>query len=452
MAAPSLALLVVDDDEGVRRIFSEVVGPREGVEVLQAGSGEEALELLRRRPVDVAFVDVRMPGLGGMELLARAREGRPDLEVVIITAFATVESAVQAMKMGASDYLPKPFKLDQVALILSRLKRMKALKAENERLRRELQGRFSARNLVVDSGAMARFRGLLGRVAREECNVLLLGESGTGKELAARALHYDGPRRDGPFVCIDCTAVPPNLFESELFGHEEGAFTGARGRKAGLLEAASGGTAFLDEVAELPPALQAALLRAIEEKKVRRVGGTAPIPVDVRLVAATNRPLEDLVERGEFRRDLYYRLNVVTLRLPPLRERKEDIPLLVAHFLRRFSERGGARRVSGIRREALHLLQDYDWPGNVRELEHVLERACALGGGEILGVEDLPPEIVKGAGRGEPTLREMEIEAIRRLLREHRGDTARVSGILGIHRSTLYRKLRRYGIRVRGLP
>ncbi len=447
-----LSLLVVDDDAGVRRVFTEVLAAREPVEVNEASSGEEALEILRRRPVDVAFVDMRMPGLGGMDLLVRARQERPGLEIVIVTAYATVETAVQAMKLGAADYLPKPFKLDQVSLILARLKKVKALKAENERLRRELQGRYSPRSLVGAAPAMDRCNGLIDRVRREDCSVLLLGESGTGKELIARAIHYDGPRCDRPFVPIACAAIQPSLFESELFGHEKGAFTGAHARKAGLFEIASGGTAFLDEIAEIPLELQAVLLRAIEEKKVRPVGATEYKSVDVRIVAATNRPLEELVDQGQFRRDLFYRVNVVTIRVPPLRERKDDIPLLADHFIRRYAARGGARKVAGISLEAIHVLQRYDWPGNVRELEHAVERACTLGRGESIEVADLSSEIVKAVavkGRGpasERSLKEMEVETIDRLLREHKGDTARVAEILGIDRSTLYRKIKRYRI------
>ncbi len=449
-----LNLLVVDDDAGVRRVFTEIVAAREAVEVSEASSGEEALGILRGRPVDVAFVDVRMPGLGGMDLLVRAREERPGLEIVIVTAFATVESAVQAMKLGATDYLSKPFKLDQVSLILSRLKKVKALKCENERLRRELQGRYCARNLVGATPAMDRCNERIDRLRREDCNVLLLGESGTGKDLIARAIHYDGARGGRLFVPVDCAAIQPSLFESELFGHEKGAFTGAHARRPGLFEAASGGTAFLDEIAELPLELQAILLRAIEEKKIRPVGATEYRSVDVRIIAATNRPLEDLVEEGRFRRDLFYRLNVVTLRVPSLRERKDDIPLLVDHFIRRYASRG-ARAVEGISREALHLLQRYDWPGNVRELEHAVEHACALGGGSLIEAGDLSADIrsaaeAKGRGMDLPqSLKDIEIESIERLLREHRGDTARVAEILGIDRSTLYRKVKRYGLQVR---
>jgi DNA-binding NtrC family response regulator len=434
----SLSLLVVDDDPAHRRIFTDLVAAREEVEVFEAA--------------DVAFVDVMMPRVGGMDLLERLRKERPGMEVVMVTAYGTIEGAVQAMKLGASDYLPKPFKLDQVSLILERLRKVHRLRSENERLRLELQDRYSARNLIGLTPAMERCNELIDRVRREDCTVLILGESGTGKELIARAIHYDGPRRDRLFVPIDCAAIQPALLESELFGHEKGAFTGAHARKTGLFEIAHGGTVFLDEVGEIPLELQAALLRVLQERKIRPVGATEYRDVDVRIVAATNRPLERLVAEGKFRQDLYYRLNVVAIRVPPLRERKDDIPLLVEHFIRRYEARG-ARKVSGISREALHLMQRYDWPGNVRELEHAVERACTLGKTERIEVEDLPPSLLESVRtKSEPTsgagqsIEEMEIAAIRRLLAECEGDTARVARILKIDRSTLYRKIKRYGL------
>ncbi len=442
----SLAVLVADDDPAIRRIFTDVVAPREGVEVHEAATGEEALQLLRLRPFDVAFVDVRMPDIGGTDLMRRGRQERPGVEFVIVTAYASIEAAVEAMRSGAADYLAKPFKLDQVSLLLERFRRVRALQAENLQLRQELQERYRARNLVGVAPAMQRCSDLIDRVRGEDCNVLLLGESGTGKELVARAIHFDGARADRLFVPIDCGAIQPSLLESELFGHEKGAFTGAHARRAGLFEIASGGTAFLDEVGEVPLELQPVLLRAIEEKKVRPVGATGYKAVDVRIIAATNRPLEEMVESGGFRRDLFYRLNVVTIRIPPLRERREDIPLLVEHFVRKYAEKG-SRKVIGASREAMAALQSRPWPGNVRELEHAVEHACALGRGEVLEVSDFPATALGGAGppaAGGGSLRELEVDAIRSLMQEHRGDTAVVARILAIDRSTLYRKLKRY--------
>jgi DNA-binding NtrC family response regulator len=444
-----LSLLVVDDDISIRRVFREIVGPREGADLSEAGNAEEALELLRTRVFDVAFLDLRMPGLGGLELLEQLKRERPSLEVVMVTAHGTIESAVQAMKLGASDFLPKPFKLDQVSLILERLRRVRQLRSENERLRKELQDRYRARSLVGSGPAMDRCHELIDRVRREECNVLILGESGCGKDLIARAIHYDGPRRERPFVPVDCGAIHSTLLESELFGHEKGAFTGAHAARRGLFETAGGGTVFLDEIGEIPLELQPALLRAIEEKEVRPLGSTQYRPVDVRIIAATNQPLEEMVAAGKFRRDLFYRLNVVAVRVPPLRERRDDIPLLVQHFLKKRSGRGG-RSVTGISPEALRLLQRYDWPGNVRELEHIIDRACTLGLTERIEPDDLGPSILEAVRTRErapgQSIEEMEVAAIQRLLDDHGGDTARVAEVLGIDRSTLYRKIKRYKI------
>jgi len=440
-----LSVLVVDDDLAIRKIFSDLIADRAEVDVEGAGHAEAALEILKIRTFDIAFVDLQMPGIGGMKLLEQVRSEHPGLEVVMVTAHGTIEAAVQAMKLGASDFLPKPFKLGQVMLLLERLRRVADLRRENERLRQELQDRYRARNLIGRASAMNRCHELIDRVRRQDCNVLILGESGSGKELIARAIHYDGSRREGAFVAVDCGAIHGRLLESELFGHEKGAFTGAGERKAGLFEAAAGGTLFLDEVGEIPLDLQPALLRAIEEKEIRPVGATSTRKVDVRIVAATNRPLEEMSAQGSFRRDLYYRLNVVAIRVPPLRERKDDIPLLVTHFLER-SDRG--RELS---REALQALQRYDWPGNVRELEHALEHACTLARSPRVEREDLPPAVVAGpALRPGGSIEEMEAEAIRRFMKECSGDTARVAGILKIDRSTLYRKLKRYGINRKG--
>jgi DNA-binding NtrC family response regulator len=449
-----LRVLVVDDDPAIRRIFTQLVASREEVEIDEAATAEQALRQLETSGYDGAFLDLRMPGLGGLELLERLKKERPALEVIMVTAHGTIESAVQAMKLGASDFLPKPFKLDQVSVILERLRRMHSLRSENDRLRRELQERYHARNLIGSTPSMERCHDLVGRVRREDCTVLILGESGSGKDLVARAIHYDGPRAQRPFVPVDCGALQGTLLESELFGHEKGAFTGAHVRKAGLFDEAAGGTLFLDEIGEVPLELQAALLRALEEKEIRPVGATRAHAVDVRILAATNRPLEEMVAQGRFRRDLFYRLNVVSIRVPPLRERKDDIPMLVDHFLRRYAEHG-ARKISGIAQEALYLLQRHDWPGNVRELQHAVERACALGSAEQLRVEDFG--FIRGSRAEAPpgplrSIEELEIEAIRRVLDEEGGDTARASETLGIDRSTLYRKLKRYGISISRRP
>ena len=434
-------MLVVDDDVAIRKIFVDLIAEREGIEVEGAGQAEEALEILKLRSFDVAFVDLQMPGIGGMRFLEQVKRDLPALEIVMVTAHGSIESAVEAMKLGATDFLPKPFKLDQVTLILERLRRVAGLRRENERLRQELQDRYRARNLVGLSPAMDRCHELIDRVRRQDCNVLILGESGCGKELIARAIHYDGERRDRPFVPIDCGAIHTRLLESELFGHERGAFTGAHERKVGLFEVADGGTVFLDEVGELPLEIQPALLRVIEEKEIRPVGATGQRAVDVRILAASNRPLEEMAADGRFRRDLFYRLNVVAIRIPPLRERKDDIAILSSHFLEQMG------RGPGLGPEALHALQRYDWPGNVRELEHALEHARAMGRGKRLETGDLPPAVLRSS-RIEPgkSFEAMEVDAIRSLMKQHEGDTAKVAAILAIDRSTLYRKLKRYGL------
>jgi DNA-binding NtrC family response regulator len=447
-----LSILIVDDEPAIRKVFTDVVAVREGVLVHEAPGAKEALEILRATPVDIAFVDLYMPGVGGMDLLERLRRERPALEIVMVTAHGTIESAVKALQMGASDYLQKPFKMDHVSLLLERLRRVRRLQVENERLRNELKERYRAQSLVGLTPAMDRCNELIDRVRRDDCTVLLLGESGSGKELAARAIHYEGSRRDRPFVAIDCGALQPSLIESELFGHVKGAFTGANEDRMGLFETASGGTAFLDEVGEIPLNLQPSLLRTLEEKEIRPLGATGARAVDVRIIAATNRPLEAMVEEGTFRRDLFYRLNVVAIRMPPLRERRDDIPLLVEHFLHK-KTRPGRRSVSRISPAALAALSRYAWPGNVRELEHALEHACTLGRGDQIELGDLPAAVVQGSpSRGAPeaeSFEDMEVRAIRKLLDDHRGDTAQVAAILGIDRSTLYRKMKRYAIKLR---
>ena len=445
----SLSLLVVDDDASIRRVFTELIAAKEEVEVQEAKSAEAALEALRQRPFDVAFVDIRMPGgLGGMDLLERLKRDHLGVEVVMVTAHGSIESAVQAMKMGAADYLPKPFKLDQVSLILRRVRRVRNLQSENEHLKEELRERYRAQNLIGLTAAMEKCHDLIDRIRRVDCNVLILGESGTGKDLIARAIHYDGPRRDRMFVPIDCGAIHASLLESELFGHEKGAFTGAHARKAGLFEVASGGTVFLDEIGEIPLELQAALLRVIEQKEIRPLGATGYRPVDVRIIAATNRSLDDMVAQGKFRQDLFYRLNVVTVPVPPLRERRDDIPFLVEHILKRFAGRPGMT-VRGVSPSALERLRACSWPGNVRELAHEIERACALGSGTRIEAGDLSPGVLEGGSgpnSADPSLEEMEVDAIRRLMRQYGSDTARIAGILKIDRSTLYRKIKRYRI------
>jgi len=432
-------LLVIDDDAGIRRTFTDLIGSKPDIHLETASNGIEGLEQLRRSPFDVAVVDLNMPLMGGMEFLRKARQARPDLSVLVFTGNGSIETAVEAMKLGAEDYLTKPFKLSHFQVVLDRVRRTKQLVAENRRLRAELGERYRISGLIGSSPAMRKVHRIVERIRDDDCNVLIMGESGTGKDLVARAIHYDGRRTAGPFVTLDCGSVHSSLLESELFGHLKGAFTGAVEDKVGLIETATGGTLFLDEIGEMPLELQPALLRAIEEKRIRPVGGTEYISVD----ASTNRNLEKAVEQNRFRRDLYYRLNVVKLELPPLRKRKDDIPSLVEHFCGKFGS-------SKVRKEAVYQLLRYDWPGNVRELENVIQCAGALNSAGEIGPADLPPlekaSVKPGKGA---SLRDMEITEIRRLLAEHNGNTGAVAGILGIDRSTLYRKLKRFKIDIR---
>jgi two-component system response regulator HydG len=425
-----------------------------GYQCLLAESGQEALELLERYPVDIVIADLKMPGMSGIELLdrAKARDGR--VEVVIMTGYASVASAVQAMKLGASDYIVKPFSPEEMKLVIERLATTLDLKDENRYLREKLRSRTAFGRLVGQSQPMHHAFKLIQRVAPTRTPVLIMGESGTGKELVARSIHESGPWRDKPFVPIDCGALVPTLIESELFGHIRGAFTGAVRNKAGLLETAGEGTLFLDEVAELPVELQTRLLRAIQEKEFRPIGSTRRIPFHARIIAATNRNLQTAIQQGSFRKDLYFRLNVVSITLPPLRERRGDIPLLAEQILRDLlaAQPGERRKMRWtISSEALDRMLAYSWPGNVRELENCLERAVTLGSGPLIQPSDLPSNIqapssgsLDGTSDSVIPLEEMERQAILRALAGAGGDKLRAAKMLGIGKTTLYRKLRKY--------
>jgi DNA-binding NtrC family response regulator len=368
--------------------------------------------------------------------------------VIILTAFATIETAIEAIHAGAYDYLSKPFRMDEIALVVRRTLEAQRLARDNARFRRELGERYAVTSLVGQSPPMVAIYTLIARVAALDTTVLILGETGTGKELVARAIHYASPRADRPFVVVDCTALPEALFESELFGHERGAFTGAVAARRGLLESAAGGTCFLDEVGELSPALQAKLLRALQERVIRRVGGNEPVPIDVRIIAATNRDLRTRAEQGAFRGDLYYRLNVVPIEMPPLRERRQDIPILARHFLAKFAQATG-KAVAALSPAAAARLEAYHWPGNVRELEHAIERAVALASSAVLLPEDLPPELSRTGPPAPPrpprrmTLEELKQWYVGEVLEETGGNKARAADILGIDRKTLYRMIDR---------
>ena len=448
-----LGVLIVDDQEMVRGICRQVVESL-GYRPFLADSGQKALSVIEQQPVDVVIADIRMPGMSGIELLERVKAGNPRIEVIIMTGYASVPSAVQAMKLGAADYIVKPFSSEEMKLLLGRLAETTDLKDENRYLKERLRSRHGLGRLVGQAQQMQQVFKLIQRVAPSRAPVLIRGESGTGKELVARSIHENGPWREKPFVPVDCGALAPTLIESELFGYVRGAFTGAVRSKEGLLQTANGGTLFLDEVGELPVELQTRLLRAIQEKEFRPVGSTRRVAVDARILAATNRDIEEAIRQGIFRKELYFRLNVVTIMLAPLRERKVDIPLLAEHILQRLaqSQRDGPGRTRWtLTSEALDRLLAYDWPGNVRELENCLERAITLGSGPLIRPADLPSNIQSPPApspSGFPgsviPLEEMERQAILRALTNAGGDKLLAARLLGIGKTTLYRKLRKY--------
>jgi len=400
-------ILVVDDEESIRE-FLEIMLKKEGYEVTCAEDGAKARDLLAKKSFDLVISDLQMPNMTGIELLKHVKESYPDLVFMMITAFGTTESAVEAMKMGAYDYLTKPFKIDEVRLNITNALRAKHLEVENKVLKKELTKEYSFGNLVGNSETMHRIYDLVKRVSMTPTNVLITGESGTGKEVVAKAIHYNGPLKDKPFVTINCGAIPENLMESEMFGHKKGSFTGAVVDKSGLFEVADGGTLFLDEVGELPLTIQVKLLRAIQERVIRRVGATDDIKIEVRICAATNRDLDEMVKEGSFRQDLFYRLNVINIKTPSLRDRKDDIPLLANHFLKKYNERLN-KSIGAISAEAMEMLKKYDYPGNVRELENIIERTVALEGGATILPESLPPFVNTPTGRKMASSHEIEI-------------------------------------------
>lgn len=389
-------ILIVDDEVSMRE-FLEIMLSKEGYKVSSAGSGQGALKMLNDTIYDLIVSDVQMPGMNGIELLRNVKVVCPDTTVIMITAHASTESGVEAMKAGAYDYITKPFKVDEIKLIIRNALEKKRLEVENLLLKREIRERYSFGGILGNSPEMQRVYDLIEKIGPTKTNVLVEGESGTGKELVAKAIHYQSLRRDKPFVAITCGAIPDGLMESELFGHMKGSFTGAIANKSGLFEMADGGTVFLDEIGELPLPIQVKLLRVIQERSFRRVGGTEDITVDVRVISATNKTLEEEVKKGSFREDLYYRLNVLQIRMPPLRERLSDVPILARHFLDKYAKEHG-KDVKGITPEAMRLLEGYSYPGNVRELENIIERGVALEQGAQLSADSLPEFIREGKG------------------------------------------------------
>jgi DNA-binding NtrC family response regulator len=450
----SAVIFLVDDDDGSRDAMTRTL-ERVGYTLRPFPSAEEALERLAEGDVVDAIVsDVRMPGMDGYEFLRAVRAEHPHLPFLLVTAYAEVEDAVSALQEGADDYLTKPVKMQELRQRVQLQLERRVLSDENRRLRQRLEKSFGFEGIVGHSSAMERLLERARVAAPTRSTVLVVGESGTGKELVANALHQNSPRTDGPFVAINCGAIPGEILESELFGHEKGAFTGAHQRRIGLIERASGGTLFLDEISELSPDLQVKLLRVLEERHVMRVGGASQIPVDFRLVAATNRNLERWVDQGRFRQDLFFRLKVVTLEIPPLRERREDIPLFVQHFLELFN-REFEREVRGVHPAVLTAIKRYPWPGNVRELRNVIESMVLFSRGEEIGLEDLPaeyrspgsaPEVSAQSTAWEPQLMaDVERELILRTVGYTDGHRARAAELLGIGLRTLQRKLKEYG-------
>lgn len=442
-------LLLVDDERIALRNLEHVLA-KEGYEIVATQSGRHALDLIDSRPFDLVLTDLKMDKVDGMQLLEHVKARHPDVEVIMITGYATLESAVEAMKVGAFHYISKPFRLDEVRQTVAEALEKVRLKRENQALREQLNAVSGRTRIVTRDGGMQRLMDMARQVAGTGANVLITGESGTGKELFARYLHEHGGRPDGPFVAVNCGAFNEELLANELFGHEKGAFTGAVG-KSGLLVAASGGTLFLDEVTEMSPGMQVKLLRVIQEREVLPVGGTRPVKVDVRFVAASNRNMKDWVADGRFRQDLYFRLNVVNLHIPPLSERRDDIPLLAQYFLERAAGVMG-RAVRAISDEALALLKRYDFPGNVRELENIVERGVALCQGDTLETAHLPDDLrdlgIRAFRRREgrvASLEEQEREYIQWVLEEAHGNQTLAAQMLGIDRVSLWRKLKRFG-------
>lgn len=449
-------ILIIDDEKPQRELLAGFF-QRRNAEVLLADSGTKGINLARNELVDIVLTDLKMPDVSGLSVLRAVKEINPEIPVVVMTAFGTVTSAVDAMKAGAFDYLQKPVNLEEVELLVKRALERRQLISENRELRRQLQGQFTFSEIVSQSKEMEEALNTAGRVAPSSASVLLRGESGTGKELFARAIHYTSDRKDGPFIIVNCAAIPETLIESELFGHDKGAFTGADRQRPGRFEEADGGTLFIDEIGEIAPPTQAKLLRALQSGEIQRLGSSQPIHTDVRIVTATNRNLEEMLNEGSFREDLYYRLNVVTITIPPLWKRKEDIPLLVDHFLRKYSTRR-QNAPHEISREALDVLMKYDYPGNVRELEHLIERAVILGRSSVITTDDLPPNVkrlqseatIQRKQKAESLKEQLEAyekEIILAALQTTDGNQVKAATLLGISERNLRYKLDKLNLR-----
>ncbi len=451
-------ILVVDDEKNYLVVL-EALLRSEGYEVITADNAKDALEIVLESDVDLVLTDMKMPGISGMELLETIKRRKPDIPVIMMTAYGTIEMAVEAMKKNAYDYITKPFKNEELKRTIKKAIENYTLLKENRRLSRELRERYRFANIIGKSKPMLEIFSTIEKIASSRASVLITGESGTGKELIAKAIHYSGSRRDGPFISINCGALTETLLESELFGHEKGAFTGAIAMKKGRFELADKGTLFLDEIGDMPASLQVKLLRVLQEMEFERVGGTRTIKVDVRIISASNKTMKEEVEKGRFREDLFYRLNVIHIHIPPLRERVEDIKLLVNYFLDKYSKEEGKEGIK-ISADAWKALYSYHWPGNVRELENVIERAVVLNSDGIIDLDDLPLEISKRDQEldidrfipiGAPlqkTLEEIEKALITRALRYNNNVQAHAARMLGITKSLMQHKIKKYNIKV----
>lgn len=444
-------ILIIDDEESMRDSMSQVLR-KEGHTVKGAAEGKEGLSLFSRETFQVVFLDLKLPGINGMDVLSRIKETSPDTPVIIITGYASIESAVEAMKRGAFDYMAKPFTPGELRVVTQRALDGRRLLLENIYLRRELEAKTEFEMVIGKSKAMSDVLDIVRRVSPSESTVLITGESGTGKELIAREIHLHSLRRQAPFVVVDCGALVETLFESELFGHVKGSFTGAHETKHGRFEVADGGTIFFDEISNIGLNIQAKLLRVIQEREITRIGSSKPIKVDVRILAATNEDLAEAVRKGKFREDLFYRLSVVPVHLPPLRERKEDVPLLVEHFLRKYNKKA-KKNIGGVSARAIKALAEYDWPGNIRELENTIERGVVLSKTNGIDLEDLMYHGISastgsaGSVAGKyKTLEEMEKEHIKAVLQAQFGNKSRAASALGIDRKTLWAKIKKYKI------
>ncbi|RJQ83023.1 MAG: sigma-54-dependent Fis family transcriptional regulator [Desulfobacteraceae bacterium] len=442
-------ILFVDDDQQILEVVTTYL-TRNGYSVDAVNSGPSALEKIKQKEYAAIFTDLIMPEISGLDLLNSVKEASPGTEVIIVTGYGTIESAIEALKRGSYDYLQKPINFERLKILINRIIEKRRLQLENFLIKRRLKDRYNYDQLVGKSAKMQQIYEVIDRISTGSPTILIQGESGTGKELVANVIHQNSVRRNRTFIPVNCGAITEGLLESELFGHVKGAFTGAVKDSMGLFKAANGGTIFLDEIAEVKPALQVKLLRVLQERKIRPVGDARETEVDVRVIAATNKNLEEAIRTKMFREDLYYRLNVISIHMPPLREIKDDIPHLVSHFIKKFSQ-DSHRKVNRVTPEALAMLMKYDWPGNVRQLENVIERAFALGVGDAINAADLPPELramnpQESVGESTLNLEENEKILIQRALKNTNGNKAEAAKLLGINLTTVYRKIEKYRI------